>query len=71
MKEIKSGILDDFLAKNNQGCHQQFMGTVFQDICGRIFVDSPYSRYLNDPRCFDKQKGATNVKVPQIKGDIG
>jgi hypothetical protein len=48
VKEIKNRILEDFLAKNNQRCHERFTGTVFQDICGRVFVNSAYSRFLND-----------------------
>lgn len=62
MKEIKNRVLEDFLAKNNQRCHERFAGTVFQDICGRVFVDSAYSRFLNahgfvmDDRAADQKK---------------
>ena len=48
MKEINNRILDDFLAKNHQRCQARFTGSEFQDICGRIFINSAYSRFLNN-----------------------
>jgi len=65
MKEINNKILDDFLAKNHQRCHSLFMGSVFQDICGRIFVNSAYSRFLNERGPTSGQNSHQEVELPQ------
>lgn len=65
MKELKSKVLDNFIANNSKKIHKHFNYGLFQDICHRLSIPSAYSRYLNDRYQF--QDRSHDVKDPDEK----